>query len=522
MIRGSIISIAILFGAVALARSQNLHVVTDTVNSRILNEPRVIQIFLPPGFDVKKKYDMLYVLDGESFGVNASQILSMEQNFEYAPPMIIVSIFNREIDARHTSSRNRDFLPIAADGYIYSGGADKFFEFLKTELVPLVDQKYPSSGKNILFGHSYGGLFAVYALLTQPGVFQSYIASDPSLWWNDGYVNKLAAKNIAKLTNSNATLYIAGRTGELSRALGSYGLDSILKAKMPAGFKWKNAVYDNERHQAVKVKALYDGLKFTYFGYGPATENGYMTNALIFFPMNGVLLKNKPVRIMTSTTFLDYEPGIRYTTDGTEPMASSPKFEFGTTISAPADLVLTLFATQSANLIFKGHFSEGTTLPASSLPKLAIEGGFNYAYYKGQWKDIPNFDRLKPKKTGLAKVYIGDFISDTTNFACEILGYLKIEREGYYTFFLDADDQAALTIGGHLLINIQADKDNLNEKSFVVPLEKGFYSLKIGYLHKAGDTDLRLTYIPPANDEFFVPPLSFPLKLQYHTLKFSK
>ena len=35
------------------------------------------------------------------------------------------------------------------------------------------------------FGHSLGGLFGTYALLTAPTTFDCYILSSPSLWWDD-------------------------------------------------------------------------------------------------------------------------------------------------------------------------------------------------------------------------------------------------------------------------------------------------------------------------------------------------
>jgi iron(III)-enterobactin esterase len=36
-----------------------------------------------------------------------------------------------------------------------------------------------------LWGHSYGGLLVLHALLTRPGEFAHYAAASPSLWWTD-------------------------------------------------------------------------------------------------------------------------------------------------------------------------------------------------------------------------------------------------------------------------------------------------------------------------------------------------
>jgi hypothetical protein len=292
-------------------------------------------------------------------------------------------------------------------------------------------------------------------------------------------------------------------------------MDSILKVKSPPGFKWKSAVYDNELHQSMKIKTLYDGLKFTYFGYSPTSPSSYIDNSLKFFPGDGILLQDKPIKVMTYTTFLDYEPGIRYTTDGTEPTASSPKFEFDRPISAPANLTLKLFSTQGDNQIIKGHFKVGGTFPGHSLPKSASPGGFRYDYYKGNWDDLPDLAKLRSQKSGLVKTYIRDYISDTLNFACKIEGYLKIVKEGYYTFFLQADDQARLYLDDKELMSIDVNKDSLDSRSFIVPLENGFYPIKIEYLHRVGQPNLRLSFMPPTENDIFVPGLPIPLKFQY-------
>jgi predicted alpha/beta superfamily hydrolase len=507
--------VIVFISPVLNANAQLPVVTTDTLYSKVLAEQRIIQAIFPPGFDSKKKYDMLYVLDGEAFGTTAEQILSISEDFEFTPPMIVISIRNGDMDSNHVNSRNRDFLPLEVEGYAYSGGSDKFLTFIRSELMPFVNRKYPSSGNNVLFGHSYGGLFALYTLFTQPDLFQSYIASDPSLWWNDGFVNKLAIKNITKIYNRDRTLYFAGRAGNLFRALGSYGMDSILKVKSPPGFKWKSAVYDNELHQSMRIKTLYDGLKFTYFGYSPTSASSYIDNSLRFFPGDGILLQDKPINLMIYTTFLDYEPGIRYTTDGTEPTASSPKFEFSRPISAPADLTLKLFTTQGDKQITKGHFEVGGTFPGHSLPKSALPGGFRYDYYKGSWDDLPDLTKLRSQKSGLAKMYIRDYISDTFHFACKIEGYLRIVKEGYYTFFLQADDRARLYLDDKELMSIDVKKDSLNSRSFIVPLENGFYPIKIEYLHRVGQPNLRLSFVPPTENDIFVPGLPIPLKFQY-------
>jgi predicted alpha/beta superfamily hydrolase len=67
------------------------------------------------------------------------------------------------------------------------GGAETFLSFLVDELIPEVGRRRPeaSTKRSILFGHSLGGLFVAYALLARPDAFASYLASSPSLWWDE-------------------------------------------------------------------------------------------------------------------------------------------------------------------------------------------------------------------------------------------------------------------------------------------------------------------------------------------------
>lgn len=73
------------------------------------------------------------------------------------------------------------------------GGADRFLRFLTQELRPAIAQEFPvNTRQQSLYGHSYGGLFALYTLFRQPDAFQNYLASSPSVWWNKGQIRQLA------------------------------------------------------------------------------------------------------------------------------------------------------------------------------------------------------------------------------------------------------------------------------------------------------------------------------------------
>lgn len=71
------------------------------------------------------------------------------------------------------------------------GGADAFLDFLTDTLAPEIGRRYPeaSGDDRILFGHSLGGLFTAYALLTRPEAFRTFLINSPSLWWDGFAIN---------------------------------------------------------------------------------------------------------------------------------------------------------------------------------------------------------------------------------------------------------------------------------------------------------------------------------------------
>jgi len=71
------------------------------------------------------------------------------------------------------------------------GGADAFLHFLLETLRPALGRRLRvDPTRQALAGHSLGGLFTLHTLLTRPAAFQTYIASSPSVWWGNRYLER--------------------------------------------------------------------------------------------------------------------------------------------------------------------------------------------------------------------------------------------------------------------------------------------------------------------------------------------
>ncbi|MEW4569709.1 alpha/beta hydrolase-fold protein [Tautonia sp. JC769] len=102
-----------------------------------------------------------------------------------------------------------------------SGGDDQFLEFIEGELKPVIERRYRiDRGRQALFGHSFGGLFVLHALFRKPGSFQAYIASSPSVWWDDGRILAEADAFAKEHAGERVEARLMVTVGELEQASG--------------------------------------------------------------------------------------------------------------------------------------------------------------------------------------------------------------------------------------------------------------------------------------------------------------
>lgn len=243
-----------------VAGAQNGVEIFDTIFSNVLHENRVLDIRLPVGYeeDSAERYDVVYILDGEWNTNIFSFIHRFAMEDEFVPPVILVSLPNTYIDGQNM--RDRDFLPLEMKDNERAGGADAFIDFLKNEVMPYIDENYSTSRVNGLYGHSYGGVFSMYVLLSEPDIFENYYCTDPPLGWENGYLKKLAGEVFDRNPILEKKLWIAGTSNNSS----INNMNKFLKKNAPEKFIWQTATYHNEKHNSVRLKGIYDGIKFCY------------------------------------------------------------------------------------------------------------------------------------------------------------------------------------------------------------------------------------------------------------------
>lgn len=167
--------------------------------SAAVNDSFYVQTQLPLAYSDSpaERYPVVVVLDANfHFPMLAASVRQYEKG-GLLPPLILVGIGYRSFHEMD-SLRVRDYLypaALSADELEAPGGGERFRQFISRELLPFIDSTYRTTTRNrSLLGHSFGGYFTLYTLLSQAQSktrdFRYFVAASPPVWYNKYYLNQ--------------------------------------------------------------------------------------------------------------------------------------------------------------------------------------------------------------------------------------------------------------------------------------------------------------------------------------------
>lgn len=220
-------------------------------------------------------YPVVYLLDGNAlFDAFAQARIALP-----AGPMILVGLGYPTPYRFSMNERAWDYTPPRADGSPdpdplkperMGGGADAFYQFIENTIKPRVAQNWHiNTGNQTLYGHSYGGLFALYSLLQHPQAFQQWIIVSPSTW-RSGPILRPALQSFAMQASRIASrvLLLNGSREQTARdtlperavlaqsAPSFADIGSALSSRMPV----QSMTLPGKNHGAMIDAGLIDGL----------------------------------------------------------------------------------------------------------------------------------------------------------------------------------------------------------------------------------------------------------------------
>lgn len=238
-------------------------------------------IATPPNYQTSgKKYPVVYMLDADySFALTRNVVRHFVERGKL-PEMILVAIAypgaadDMEIYRRN---RKRDYTPSltpistatpAPATEAQQGGAVRFRNFIADEVMAYVANKFPVSADRTFIGHSYGGLFGAYVLLTEPELFTRYVLISPSLWWDNRMIFRLEQKAGSRAIAGNTERHVFLAIGALETRdeMGAPMVDQLkqfygeLRARREPGLQIDMRVYPDESHASIFPSAVTGGL----------------------------------------------------------------------------------------------------------------------------------------------------------------------------------------------------------------------------------------------------------------------
>jgi uncharacterized protein len=214
-------------------------------------------------------YPVLYLPDANAAFATVAETIGLRSRRPEVTgivPAVVVGIGYATEEPLEPVRRTYDLTPPAAelrlpprpDGTPWprSGGADEFLDFIARDLKPAIERDFAiDADRQALFGHSFGGLFALHALFTRPRMFGSYIAASPSIWWNECSVldeeRAFSAAIRHEPQDLDVLITVGGCEQELVAAEAS-GADRELRAE----WKRRNRMVDNARELAARLAGL--------------------------------------------------------------------------------------------------------------------------------------------------------------------------------------------------------------------------------------------------------------------------
>ncbi|MCB2196309.1 MAG: hypothetical protein KQH79_10635 [Bacteroidetes bacterium] len=223
--------------------------------SEIYGKSRELYVSLPSDYnDTLKKHSVLYVLFPKWSFERAKSAASYLEGYGGMPGLIVVGLCNEDDWG--------EVFPFKVDRIPTSGAGIKFLNFIGKEAIPYIDSNYRTDSLRMLAGFSNSAMFATYAMIHEPNLFNSFILSSPMLGWGENFVLNESIDFFNAIQSFDKTLYVIYGNDDYSNVKTTMPkFDSLLIDKAPENLDWKIDVLKNEGH--VPYTDVYSGLAFT-------------------------------------------------------------------------------------------------------------------------------------------------------------------------------------------------------------------------------------------------------------------
>ncbi len=148
------------------------------------------------------------------------------------------------------------------------------------------------------------------------------------------------------------------------------------------------------------------------------------------------------------------------------------------------------------------------TLPAEPAPTAtpvpSADAALRYAYYEGDFRQLPNFDALDPVAEGEINAFSLGPRQRDDNFAFRFTGCVDVPTAGSYSFFTRSDDGTQLFVDGDLIVNNDG-QHAARERSGQVALDAGRHAIEVTFFERRGKEVLGVQWSGPDVEKQSIP-----------------
>ena len=244
---------------VEIAGTQLLHLA-----SAITKKDYDLYINLPRGYgDTSKTFPTLFVLDAQWDFPLAQAIYGQQYYDGFIPELVIVGITWGGKNPDYDQLRAHDLTPTDMGLMMKYGNAPEFLSFITKELIPLVETKFRiKRNDRTLMGSSFAGLFTLYAMFQEPGVFNRYVLTSPSIYWDNKLLFSLN-KSFAEQHKELAAKVFMG-IGEYENVSEFQRFADEVKSKNYRNFDLQTKVIAGMGHSGGKAEGYTRGLQAVF------------------------------------------------------------------------------------------------------------------------------------------------------------------------------------------------------------------------------------------------------------------
>ncbi|TXN37299.1 tetratricopeptide repeat protein [Flagellimonas hymeniacidonis] len=249
----------------------------DVIHSKILNEDKSINIFLPEGFHKSSErhtYPVLMLLENEFFHM-VSGVVKHLSSVERMPETIVVSL----TDGAHIPklyTNGSDFWPKDWKQLPFGGNPDPFTAYLKEELFLYLKENYRANDFRMVLGLSTTSIYPLHAFAKETDLFDVYIGIASGDILGMGYKDGESFIDVFisqfekdKSLYNNKYLYLTSsdsddRNGSHKIKDNLESLEKRLSSYRSPNFKFISKTFPNEGHYDLALPALHEALNMVF------------------------------------------------------------------------------------------------------------------------------------------------------------------------------------------------------------------------------------------------------------------